>query len=253
MSLPIDEQFLAELGFLPNGENLNEFGLTILDHETDEVDDDEPHIQLLFAMNTDEMFLEAYDGGGESTLVTRIPTARTRDELVTLLKCLGSYRPASRNAICREMTAYEREESGSFVVGCQILICEYITVLRHKSEVIVYGSGSDWMVQYSKVTSGHGNFRRWFSDRTKATEYGRALASEEYRGHKAHQENPLAPMRDIGEGIMNFVIDHKLVTAECPDSPGSGVMMVWSANAPEQITRFVADYGYKTEADPLGG
>ena len=62
------------------------------------------------------------------------------------------------------------------------------------------------------------------------------------------------PPEDIGQAIINFVVEHELMESYCPDSPGSQVVTVWSANAPEQITQYIKEYQRtEKEADPLGG
>lgn len=57
-----------------------------------------------------------------------------------------------------------------------------ITVFKGQSEAIVYGSGSDWMVQHSKVTNHCDNWRKWFSCRLSAEHEAKRIASEPYKG-----------------------------------------------------------------------
>lgn len=47
-------------------------------------------------------------------------------------------------------------------------------------------------------------------------------------------------MIDIGQKVLEQIIHSSLVTATCPNSPESGCLMVWSANASEQISELVA-------------
>jgi hypothetical protein len=49
-------------------------------------------------------------------------------------------------------------------------------------------------------------------------------------------------MSSIGEQIIDAIIAGKLVRAECPDSPGSSCVLVWSANVYEQIDQIVWNY-----------
>ena len=50
------------------------------------------------------------------------------------------------------------------------------------------------------------------------------------------------PKEPLGEQLINFMFHANLYTAECPESPESGCLIVWSANAAEQIEAFVSDY-----------
>lgn len=43
----------------------------------------------------------------------------------------------------------------------------------------------------------------------------------------------------IGEEIINTIIDGKLFSAMCPDSPESTCLLTWSANAKEQLTQLI--------------
>jgi hypothetical protein len=56
------------------------------------------------------------------------------------------------------------------------------TVFQGKSEVIVYGDGSDWVVQYANVTNSKPGWRRWFSDRSTAESVAREAAGKKYGG-----------------------------------------------------------------------
>lgn len=49
-------------------------------------------------------------------------------------------------------------------------------------------------------------------------------------------------MYSVGQKIVNAIIAGKLVTAECPDSPGSACVLIWSANVFEQIDQIVMNY-----------
>jgi len=62
---------------------------------------------------------------------------------------------------------------------------DYCTVYRDESEVIVYGSGSDWQVQYAKVTNHLEGWRRWFSSRDKAEKFAAQLSAKPYSGPRA--------------------------------------------------------------------
>ena len=46
-------------------------------------------------------------------------------------------------------------------------------------------------------------------------------------------------MNSIGEKIIDAIIGGKLMTMQCPDSPESDCLAVWSANATEQLTELV--------------
>ena len=58
----------------------------------------------------------------------------------------------------------------------------YFSTFSGKSEVIVYGSGSDWIIQYANVTNPDEAWRRWFSDRSAAENAAREIAREPYVG-----------------------------------------------------------------------
>lgn len=62
---------------------------------------------------------------------------------------------------------------------------------------------------------------------------------------------------NIGQKIIDAIIESKLIRAECPDSPDSGVVFIWSANAPEQIEKLVHEhiglYDVWTGESPLPG
>jgi hypothetical protein len=45
----------------------------------------------------------------------------------------------------------------------------------------------------------------------------------------------------VGEQVVKFIAESQLFSVECPDSPNSGCLIVWSANAAEQIESFLAD------------
>lgn len=47
-------------------------------------------------------------------------------------------------------------------------------------------------------------------------------------------------MGGIGDKVMNFIIDSRLLSTECPACPDEGTLTVWSANAAEQIEAFIA-------------
>lgn len=57
-----------------------------------------------------------------------------------------------------------------------------ITVYRGQSEVIVYGEGCDWMIQYSGVTNHCDGWRRWFARRDAAEAKAREVAGKPYQG-----------------------------------------------------------------------
>jgi hypothetical protein len=176
MSQGIDEQFLRELGFLPDGETDGEFGLHIWDVNQEVVElDDENNIQLVFGVPNQELFLEAYDSNCRSVCITQIPTPTDREAFVTLLTGLGAYR--------EQLIDHVRRELAKRMPSVKVTRFTYLTVIDGASEVIVYGSGSDWMVQYPKATNDiQGYWRRWFADRTKAEQWASEIATEEYCG-----------------------------------------------------------------------
>ncbi len=51
-----------------------------------------------------------------------------------------------------------------------------------------------------------------------------------------------ADVSGIGEAVVNQIIESKLMTVSCPDSPDSGCVVVWSANAFDQIDAMITDY-----------
>ena len=62
---------------------------------------------------------------------------------------------------------------------------------------------------------------------------------------------------NIGEKIIDAIVKSKLFRAECPDSPESPVVFIWSANAPEQLEKLVHEhfgvYDVWTVKSPLPG
>ena len=57
-----------------------------------------------------------------------------------------------------------------------------ITVYRGASEVIVYGDGCDWMIQYAKITNHCDGWRRWYAHRDDAEVKAREVAGKPYTG-----------------------------------------------------------------------
>ena len=60
---------------------------------------------------------------------------------------------------------------------------------------------------------------------------------------------PVNPKKPLGEEIINFMFAAKLYMIECPDAPESGCLIVWQANAAEQIEAFVSEYQRKTSCE----
>ena len=56
----------------------------------------------------------------------------------------------------------------------------------------------------------------------------------------------------IGEKLVNAIIEGRLLTATCPDSPGSSCVIVWSANVCEQLTQLVKDHAEPQESVDAG-
>jgi len=59
---------------------------------------------------------------------------------------------------------------------------DYTTVFCGVSEVIVYGSGSDWIVRHSLTTNTKTGWCRWFDSRDAAEEFAENLSNEPYQG-----------------------------------------------------------------------
>jgi hypothetical protein len=57
---------------------------------------------------------------------------------------------------------------------------DYCTVFRGESEVLVYGSGSDWIVRYANATNGSAGWSEWFGYRGNAEIAAEALASKPF-------------------------------------------------------------------------
>jgi hypothetical protein len=66
----------------------------------------------------------------------------------------------------------------------EIFRTDYLTVYSGKSEVIVYGDGSNWIVQYSNVTNPVVGWRQWFWTRELAEEDAKTLSESEYCGRR---------------------------------------------------------------------
>lgn len=106
----IDEPFLRELGFSPDGDTPGEFGLYIFDVQQEVVDiDEENNLQLVFSCNDQELFIEAYDSHCKSVCITQLPTPTSRAAFVTLLKGLGAYREKLADFVQKELNRYAPE------------------------------------------------------------------------------------------------------------------------------------------------
>lgn len=64
----------------------------------------------------------------------------------------------------------------------EILRTDYLTVYRDKSEVIVFGDGSDWIVRYSRTSNTREGWQKWFGKRELAEEFAEKLSKAEYTG-----------------------------------------------------------------------
>jgi hypothetical protein len=53
----------------------------------------------------------------------------------------------------------------------------------------------------------------------------------------------------VGENVIDQIIASKLFTVSCPDSPDSSCLVVWSANAPEQLSAMLSEYAAKRRRD----
>jgi hypothetical protein len=53
----------------------------------------------------------------------------------------------------------------------------------------------------------------------------------------------------VGEKVINQIIASKLFTATCLDSPESSCLIVWSANATEQLSAMLDEYDAKRRRD----
>jgi hypothetical protein len=53
----------------------------------------------------------------------------------------------------------------------------------------------------------------------------------------------------VGERVIDQIIVSKLFTVTCPDSPESSCLVVWSANAPEQLSAMLGEYDAKRRRD----
>lgn len=47
----------------------------------------------------------------------------------------------------------------------------------------------------------------------------------------------------VGEKVIDQIIESKLFTVTCPESPDSSCVVVWSANAPEQLSAMISEHG----------
>lgn len=56
---------------------------------------------------------------------------------------------------------------------------DHVSVFKGKSEVIVFGEESDWIVRYANTTNGKVNWRRWFGKRELAEQFAQKV-SEKY-------------------------------------------------------------------------
>ncbi len=175
LSTEIDRDFMESLGFSEDGDGNGELGLMILSEGETEWNGEGPAHQLVWSSTDGSLFLEAFTGDGDSLAITEIPKPKTREDVVQLLKLLGAYRPTLHDHVSRELAKY--------MPTVTVTKFDYVTVFQGWSEVVVYGSGSDWQVQYSKVTNDvDGYWRRWFSDRSKAEEWAGEIATEDYCG-----------------------------------------------------------------------
>lgn len=59
---------------------------------------------------------------------------------------------------------------------------DYVTVYNDKSEVIVFGEGSDWIVRFARATNFRDNWRKWFGKRELAEQFAEELSRKDYSG-----------------------------------------------------------------------
>ena len=88
----VTEHFLVSNGFTINGNVTHrEFALKIPDIEFQGEDlEDKQSVCLLFALPTQELFIECSDDQGETVGLTQIPVPRDPDTFITLLQLLGA-------------------------------------------------------------------------------------------------------------------------------------------------------------------
>ena len=67
---------------------------------------------------------------------------------------------------------------------------DYCTVFVDKSEVIVYGSGSDWMVRYANTTNSDQSWCLWFAHRADAESRAEIIAKQKYVGWRGLRNEP---------------------------------------------------------------
>jgi hypothetical protein len=70
-----------------------------------------------------------------------------------------------------------------------------ITVYRGQSEVIVYGDGCDWMIQYARTTNHRSGWRRWYARRENAEAKAREVACKPYQGRYGIDDEPPKPQK----------------------------------------------------------
>ena len=70
-------------------------------------------------------------------------------------------------------------------IAVEVYRSEHATVCKGLSEVIVYGSGFDWMLQYANITNDCEGWRRWYGKRDSAEKAAKRLASKPYQGRFA--------------------------------------------------------------------
>ncbi len=57
----------------------------------------------------------------------------------------------------------------------------------------------------------------------------------------AFEEGQIAAKSQIGKRVIDSIVSGKLFSVSCPDSPESRCVVVWSANAPEQLTALIEE------------
>lgn len=122
------------------------------------------------------------------------------------------------------------------------------------SAIYEVASAMEGLSQQMQDFEGHGEIVRHGHEMSNAAEIAVSWAQGLERDHELRPVDEIAPvypmtthamgvhMGGIGDAVMNFVINSRLLSTSCPACPDEGTLTVWSANSAEQIESFVREY-----------
>jgi len=122
------------------------------------------------------------------------------------------------------------------------------------SAIYEVASAMEGLSQQMQDFEGHDEIVRHGQEMGNAAEIAVSWAQGIERDHELRPADEITPvypmtthamgihMGGIGDAVMNFVINSRLLSTSCPACPDEGTLTVWSANSAEQIESFVREY-----------